>query len=110
MNGEGHSGVTINNGVVQFDAVIDQLVRVVPTLAISLPHLRVEKSRVLWSVNLYVGAAQTNQFLYLTSREVHNVGQVGIAGRIRRSRFLGVVVGRRLLGTDHGHFSRSRFT
>jgi hypothetical protein len=51
------SGMTIDDGIVQFNAEVDEFIRVVSTLAIALAHLGIEESGILGSIDLDVGTA-----------------------------------------------------
>src|SRR5438105_7614844 len=57
MYAKGDSGMTIDDGVVQFNADIDEFIRVVSTQAIPFAHLGIEKSGILGSIDLDVGTA-----------------------------------------------------
>ena len=51
------SGMTIDDGIVQFNAEVDEFIRVISTLAIALAHLGIEESGILGSIDLDVGTA-----------------------------------------------------
>ena len=57
MHAKSYSRVVANDGVIHFNADINEFVWIVPSLAISLAHLGIKKSCVLGSVYLDVGAA-----------------------------------------------------
>src|SRR5437660_9486719 len=73
MHAEGDARMAVDDGVVHFDAGVDDLVGVVAALAIAFAYLGVEQSGVLGRVDLDIGAAQANQFLDFMPREGHNV-------------------------------------
>ena len=106
MEPEGHAGVPLDDRVVQLDAEVDHLLGIAAALPVALAHLRVEQRTVLRPVDLDVGAAQAHQLLHLAPRDVHDVRQERVPGRVSAGRLLGVVVGGRLLRADHGDLAR----
>src|SRR5215469_3347329 len=96
----------VDDRVIQLNTAVDELVGIVAALAIPFTHLRIEESRILGSVDLDVGAAQTYQLVNFTPGEGDDVLQVSIPVGVSGLRLLGIVVGRRLLRAQHGYFSR----
>ena len=100
VDAEGDAGMVADHGVVEFDAAVEQPVRVVAALAVALADGRVEQPGILRRVELDVGAAEADQFGDLGAQDIHHIGEVGIDRRVGALRFLRVVVGRRLLRAD----------
>ena len=84
VNAKGNAGVAIDYSVVQLDTLIEEFVWITASLAIAVSDLCIQKSGILRSVDLDIGAAKTHQFLYLAPRHRYDVSQIGIARWIRR--------------------------
>ena len=92
--------VARDDRVVELDAGVEHLVRIAAALPVALADRLVEQRRVLRRVDLDVLAAEPAQLRDLAPREVHEVGQVGVARRVGAARLVRVVVGGRLLRAD----------
>src|SRR5258708_33288876 len=103
MDAKGDARVVTNDGIVQFNAEIDEFVGIVTTLAIPLTHLGIEQRRVLGSIDLDIGTTQANQFIHFTTRKIHDISKIGIAGGIGSFRLLRVAVVACLLGADDSY-------
>ena len=77
-------GMAVDDRVVQLDAGVEQPVRIAAALPVAFAHGLVEQGGVLRRVDLHVLAAEAAEFRDLAAREIHQVGQVGVARRRRR--------------------------
>ena len=106
VDAEGDAGVAVDDRVVELDAGVEHLVGIAAALAVALANRLVEQRRVLRRVDLDVLAAQALQLGDLAPGEIHEVGEICVACRIRRARLVGIVVGRRLLRADQRDLDR----
>jgi hypothetical protein len=80
---EGEAGVTLDDRVVELDARVEHLVRVAPSLAIAFANGVIQERGILRCIDLDVFAPESFQFRDLAAGEVDQVGEIGVAGRIR---------------------------
>ena len=83
MDPEGDSLVARDDRVVQLDAGIEHAVGIAPALSVALADGFVEQTGVLRCVDLDVLAAEAAELRDLAAREVHEIGEIGVARRIR---------------------------
>ena len=70
-------------GLQEVDARVEHLVGIVAALAVAFANRLVEERGILRGVDLHVVAAEPPQFLDFPPREVDEIGQIGVAGRVR---------------------------
>src|SRR5207245_3971591 len=102
VQAERHPRMARNDRVVHLEALVEQLVRIAAASPVTFPQIVVEQGRVLWRVDLDVGAAETAELRDLAASEVHDVGEVCVTRWIGVARLLRVVVGSCLLGRYEG--------
>src|ERR1700674_1168517 len=73
VESKGDAGVALDDGVVELDAAVDQLLGVAPSLPVAFPHRRVQEGSVLRRVDLDIGAAEANQLVDLAAGQVDHV-------------------------------------
>src|SRR6266516_2146676 len=108
MNTESDAGMIADQRVVEFDASIQETIRIVSSLSVAFANFRIEQRRVLRSVDLDVGAAEFDQLLHLAAENVDHISKISVDCRIRSLRLVAVVVSRSLLGAEERDF-RSAF-
>ncbi len=75
--------MALDDRVVELDAGVEQLVGIAAALPVAFANRLVEERGVLRRVDLDVVAAEPAQFRDLATREVHEIGEVGVACRVR---------------------------
>ena len=85
---------------------VEHAVGIAAALPVALANLLVEQRRILRRVNLDVLAAEPRQLGDLAPGEVDEIGEVGVAGRVRGARLLRIVVRGRLLRAEQRHLDR----
>ncbi len=100
VESEEDSGLAADHRIIHFDGEVEQSVRVIAALAVSLADLGVDQGGVLRRIDLNVSAAQTNQFSHFIAKKIDQVGEKCVYRGIGASGFFGVVVRGSLLCTD----------
>src|ERR1700746_1059968 len=78
METEDHSRMFPDDAIVHLGGKIEQAVRVIATLAVSLTQLGIEQRSILWRFDLDITTPEPNQFINFISQNVDQVGKIGI--------------------------------
>src|SRR6266852_6074962 len=100
------AGMTANHSVIHLDGEIEEAVGITAPLLVALADLGIDQGGILRRVDLNVRAAQSEQFGYLVTKEIDEIGEKSVNGRVGAAGLLRIVVGRRLLRADQRRLGR----
>src|SRR6266853_550085 len=106
VQAEQDTGMTANHSVIHLDGEIEEAVGIIAPLPVALADLGIDQGGILRRVDLNVRAAQSEQFGYLVTKEIDEIGEKSVHGRVGAAGLLRIVVGRRLLRADQRRLGR----
>jgi len=107
MQAEDNAGMVADHGVVHLHSKVDEAIGVVAPLPVARANVGIEQGGVLGRIDLDVAATEAYQFRHLVFHDVHDVGEIGIDGRISARRFLRIVIRCSLLRANHRDLRRT---